>query len=151
MKEEQAPQTSPSGAKRLSSNTTLMWRVFAPVFGTVFLLGFTLAFWLIPEEDLYFRTISIQTIRAVSSIALLIWLWIVWRKLLPLKRLDADAEYIYLTNYWTTVRYPIHDIERIEVPGKRIAYLILKAPGRFGQKIAFLPTANLEEFRQKLV
>ncbi|MEZ4918761.1 MAG: hypothetical protein R2792_06595 [Saprospiraceae bacterium] len=66
MKEERAPQTSPSGAKRLSSNTTLMWRVFAPVFGTVFLLGFTLAFWLIPEEDLLsFR--SFQYILSVPS------------------------------------------------------------------------------------
>ena len=133
---------------RLSSNSTLFWRVFAPTFGTVFILGFLAIFWLIPEDELYMRYLSIGWARGIVTAAFLIWALFIWRVLWPLRRLDQDAEHVYITNYWVTVRYPLSDVEGIEMPEKKwpkFAYLNLKAAGRFGQRIRFIPSTNLSK------
>jgi hypothetical protein len=78
---------------------------------------------------------------------MLLWFWTVKRSFLPIKRIDADEQYLFVTNYWTTVRYPWSDVERIEMKkqfGRPLYVLCLKAPGRFGQAIPFKPSAHLK-------
>lgn len=136
----------------LSSNSTLFWRVFVPVFGTVFLSGLLLAFWLTDEEELYLPFSAIWP-RYALLLLWLSWLWFVRRTLWRLKRVDADDTHLYVTNYWTTVRYPWHDVERWEEKkrlGRRIVNIWLKAPGRFGQVISFLPGSEYDEWMKKI-
>lgn len=128
----------------LSSNTTLIWRVFLPVFGSVFLSGLLLAFWLIDEEELYLPY-SVWWPRTILAVFWLAWLYFVKHSLWPLKRIDADHTYLSVTNYWTTARYPWTDIERLEkrkLLGRQAFCFHLKAPGYFGQEIRFLPASH---------
>lgn len=124
----------------LSSNSTLFWRIFIPVFVTVFLAGPVLVFWLTPAEDLYTSS-PIWIIRGGLLLIFVGWLLLARWKILPLKRVERDAEYVYVSNYWITVRYPWSDIERTEETrwlGRKAVALWLKAPGRFGKRILFL-------------
>lgn len=132
----------------LSTSTTLFWRVFVPIFGTVFQLGFVLAFWLMDEDDLYL-SFPLLWIRLFFLLLLLGWLWMLSRTLWRLKRVDADDTHLYVSNYWVTVRYPWQDVERIEEKkrmGRRVVNFCLRAPGRFGQIISFLPSSFFDEW-----
>jgi hypothetical protein len=135
----------------LSSNSTLFWRVFVPIFSTVMLTGLLLAFWLIEEDELY---LSFPAIWARLALLLLwaAWLLLLRRTLWRLKRVDADDTHLYVTNYWTTVRYPWHDVESYEEKkrlGRRVVNFLLRAPGRFGQKISFLPGSDFDLWKKK--
>lgn len=125
----------------LSSNTTLFWRVFLPVFGTVLATVFAGAFILIDEEELYLP-FSVWWLRGVAILLWLAWFYFVRRILWKLLRVDATDTHLYVTNYWTTVRYPWTDVERTELQkrwGRRVVHLHLRASGRFGKRISFLP------------
>lgn len=142
--------SSPEAAERaipLSSTGTLFWRVFIPVFGTVFMLGLTLAFWLTEEDDLRMPFVPVAWARILILVLLFAWLLFIRRTLWRLKRIDADNNFIYVTNYWITLRYAWQDVDRIEIKhrlGRRILNLWLKAPGRFGQIISFLPVSHFD-------
>ncbi|MFN0214008.1 MAG: hypothetical protein ACKVT2_07105 [Saprospiraceae bacterium] len=135
----------------LSSSATLFWRVFTPIFGTVFLSGLLLTFLIIPEEELYL-SFPLLWGRAVLFALWLGWLLFVRRSLWRLKRVDASANHFFVTNYWVTVRYPWSDVEKSEEKkrlGRRIVNLYLRAPGRFGQKISFLPGNRFDEWKRE--
>ncbi|MBK6930609.1 MAG: hypothetical protein IPH12_06935 [Saprospirales bacterium] len=135
----------------LSSNLTLFWRVFLPVFGTVFFTGLLLAFWLTDPEDLYLPY-SVWYPRGITGAIWVAWLLAVRQMLWPLKRVDADDAHVFITNYWVTVRYPWTDIahlQEIKRNGRRLVELQLKAPGRFGQTILFLPGSHYREWMQE--
>ncbi|MFN0014785.1 MAG: hypothetical protein ACKVU2_09585 [Saprospiraceae bacterium] len=135
----------------LSSNMTLFWRVFLPVFGSVFFTGLMFALWITTEEDLYLPY-SVWWPRAIVMAIWAVWLLFVYIMLCPLKRIDADDAYLYVTNYWVTVRYPWTDVERFEdvkKMGRRFVLLRLKAPGRFGQVIRFMPGSRFEEWMEE--
>lgn len=132
----------------LSSGATLFWRVFVPIFGTVFFTGLLLAFWLTGDEEGY-QSVSALWPRALMALVWLGWLLFVRRTIWRLKRVDADDTHLYVTNYWTTVRYPWHDVARIEEKkrvGRRVVHFWLKAPGYFGQVVSFLPSSNYDEW-----
>ncbi|MEQ1744083.1 MAG: hypothetical protein ABMA02_01545 [Saprospiraceae bacterium] len=132
----------------LSSNMTLFWRVFLPVFGTVFFTGLMVALWVTTEENLDLPY-SVWWPRAIVLVILASWLLFVYNMLWPLKRIDADDAYLYVTNYWVTVRYPWTDVERFEAVkkmGRRFVLFHLKARGRFGQVIRFMPGSRYQEW-----
>lgn len=142
-----APQDS-NQTECLSAASTLFWRLFVPLFGTVILSGFLLTFWLIPEDELYL-SFPILWARVGVLVLWLGWIWFVRRTLWRLRRVDASATHFYVTNYWTTVRYPWSDLEKWESGkrlGRRVVSFWLRAPGRFGRKISFLPSDRFEEW-----
>jgi hypothetical protein len=125
--------------------------VFIPIFGTVFLSGLLLTFWLIEEETLYLPYPALWP-RLLLLAVWLGWLFFVSRTLWRLKRVDADDTHLYVTNYWHTVRYPWGDVERIEEKrrlGRRVVNFWLRAPGRFGQVISFLPSSFFDEWMKE--
>ncbi|MBK6993727.1 MAG: hypothetical protein IPH31_01910 [Lewinellaceae bacterium] len=154
MENQNADNQQPNSADQtecLSSNSTLFWRVFMPIFGTVFLGGLLLTFLLIPEEELYlpFPLLWGQLFLLALWLG---WLFLVRCTIWRLKRVDANATHFFVTNYWTTVRYPWGDVEKTEEKtrlGRRIVNLCLRAPGRFGQKISFLPGDRFEEWKRE--
>ena len=132
----------------LSTGTTLFWRIFVPVFGTVFITGFLLAFWLVDDDELSFP-FPLMWIRLSLLTLFIAWLWMVRRTLWRLKRVDADDTHLYVSNYWTTVRYPWTDVQVIEEKrrlGRRIVLFRLRAAGRFGLVIPFLPSSFFDEW-----
>lgn len=137
----------------LSSNATLFWRLFVPIFGTVFLTGLLLAFWLTnEEEESYLPMVSALLPSLLMFLIWLGWLLFVRRTLWRLKRVDADDTHIYVTNYWTAVRYLWQDVERFEEKkrlGRRVVNFWLKAPGRFGQIVSFLPGSTYDEWMKE--
>jgi len=138
------PTNGRAKAINLSSNTTLFWRVFMPIFGTVVMGTFTVALLLTNVEDMGLPFPALWAQLAVILLCLG-WFYFVWRVLRRLKRVDADATHLYVTNYWTSVRYPWTEVERSELQrrwGRRIVHFYLRAPGRFGQRISFLPGSS---------
>lgn len=126
----------------LSSNLTLFWRIFVPIFSTIFLTGLVLAFLLMDANDFYISILPMSAFRVLLVAIWIFWIYFMRRTLWRLKRVDADSLFFYVTDYWTTVRYPWHDLEQMDEThrmGRRIVHFCLKAPGRFGQKISFLP------------
>ena len=145
------PTNGHSKPAQLSSNTTLLWRIFLPVFGTVFFTGLLLAFWLTDEEDLYLPYPAIWP-RSILAVVWLVWIFYVRRTLWPLKRIDADDTHLYVTNYWTTLRYPWTDVESLterKLGRRAVVALRLKAPGRFGQDILFLPGSHYRAWMEE--
>ena len=145
------PKNGHSKSVVLSSNATLFWRIFVPFFGTVFLSGLVAAFLLIDSDDLY-MPVPILWARIVAVVVWAGWLYWINRTIWRLKRVDADDTHLYVTNYWTTVRYPWQDIERFEEKkrlGRVVVNFHLLAPGRFGQIISFLPGSGFGEWKER--
>jgi hypothetical protein len=146
------PQNGHTRLTILSSNKTLVWRVFVPVFGTIFLSVLTLAYILTTDDEAYTPFIPALWTKILVFVLLLAWLYFVWRALWRLHRVDADDTHIYITNYWTTARYPWEDVMRMEEKrrlGRRVVNIHLRAAGRFGQKISFLPGTSYNEWMQQ--
>lgn len=136
----------------LSSNATLYYRIFAPIFGTVFIAGFALALFLIPEDDLYLSFPALWARLAALGV-LAAWLFFIKRTVWRLKRVDATPEHLFVTNYWHTVRYPWQDVDQITESrrmGRRLVHFHLKAPGRFGQVFTILPARHYDELMKNL-
>jgi hypothetical protein len=140
-----------AGTVGLSSNATLFWRIFIPVFGTVFVTGLLLAYWLIDPNDLY-TSLPVIVIRLMMLGIWLLWLLLVWKTIWKLKRLDANEQFLFVTNYWVSVRYPWSDIEKIESfrrAGRSLRRIHLKAPGRFGRTMVFLPGRHFSAWMEE--
>jgi|GEM_PF-1802153 len=137
----------------LSSNYTLFWRVFFPIFSTVFLFGLMVAFYLTEENDMLFPLVPVLWARIGIVVVMLLWMFLLYRTLWRLKRVDADTQHVYVTNYWHTVRYPWTDVNHLELKnrvGRHVWQIVLKAPGRFGQTIYFFPSAQTAGFIEAL-
>ncbi len=131
----------------LSSNKTLFWRIFIPIFGTVILVGMNTALLLISEENLYLSFPALWA-RLTAILLLLVWLYMIKHTLLRLKRVDANETHLFVTNYWDTVRYPWSDVVEVaetQRMGRRLVHLKLAAPGRFGQVVSMLVGSQYEE------
>jgi hypothetical protein len=93
-------------------------------------------------EALYMDQSALLAIRAVILLFWAACIFFIRRTLWKLKRVDANSQYFYVTDYWTTVRYPWNDLERVEEVkrwGQKIVHFHLKGSGRFGTKISFIP------------
>lgn len=145
----QLPKNGQPKQITLSSNKTLFWRIFVPIFGTVMLGVLTLAYVFTTDDQVYTPLMPTLWGKVVALLLLGFWLYFVWRALWRLHRVDADDTHLYITNYWTTVRYPWTDVTTLEEKrrlGQRVVLIHLRAPGRFGQKIAFLPGSVYDEW-----
>lgn len=136
---------------RLSSNATLFFKLFVPVFWTSILLAITLVSWL--ENPSNFGGISMSSLRygtlftlvvAVAVFAVVCW---------PLKRVETDGEKVYVSNYFRTAYYrwdqdveALHTDRILFLP---IATLELNGVGSFGRKLRFIPSRRLlRQFRE---
>ncbi|MFM8448891.1 MAG: hypothetical protein ACKOAY_02190 [Haliscomenobacter sp.] len=126
--------------ERVSSNLTLFYKVFVPVFWIVFFGSFSAAVLLSPEDSkgevLDWKMGLGIGFFFISGVVLLYF------TLMQLKRVEMGEGFIYVTNYFQNYRYPYHNVERIEISTflfVSVASVYLKVPGRFGKKILFAP------------
>jgi hypothetical protein len=146
------PAPAPQQTQCITSTATLFWRIFVPVFGTVFLAGLTFAMLMISEENL---SLPIPALWARLAVVVLFTAWfiLVKKTIWRLKRIDMNDQYLFVTNFWQTVRYPWTDVEKIAESrrmGRRLAHFHLRAAGRFGQVISFLPASHYDELMKNL-
>jgi len=131
--------------QRLSSNATLFLKIFLPVFWTTIITLLTGVLWLAPEH--YFSSLPLQSLRWGMLLVLAAGAATFWLFFWPLKRVEADGEYIYLSNYFRTARYAwARDVEQLRVQPFlffRIGILELNGIGSFGRRSYFLLSKRL--------
>ena len=136
---------------RLSSNWTLMLKLFIPIFWTVFFGAFVVAAY--TSNPIEAPQIANPSFRLQSTIFVLVGIVFFALTFFRLKRVDADDKYIYISNYFKTYRYPADTIEKITIYNHLVlkaAHLRFKGKSSFGKKIIFIPfMENLKEFAEK--
>lgn len=125
--------------RRISSSATLFLKVFLPTFWLVFFGAFTVAALISgsSKTPLFGNWIFKAGVLGFFAAGALI----LYFTLMQLKRVEFDQHYLYVTNYFRTVRYLINDIDCITETNLALVHLghiYLKAPGIFGRKITFL-------------
>jgi hypothetical protein len=125
--------------RQLSSNWTMAFSIFFPTLWIAFFGTFWMAIILTDKSAV--GTWSIDSLRVGLGIFIATFILIFWKTLFRLKRVDADNESVYVTNFFKAVKYPHADIERIEVDKGLIftfGTVVLRGKGRFGKRILFL-------------
>ena len=123
---------------QLSSSWTLILKIFLPVLYIAFFGTFVMVVWFTQKIP---PSVSGNTFRISLTLILLVGLFLFYKTVFRLHRLDMDDTYIYVTNYWTNRRYLRTDIEAIaseKIPFFRLGRLKLKGEGFFGKEILFL-------------
>ncbi len=133
---------------QLSSNSTLFYRLFVPTLWLGFFGAFFLAIFFSEKPEiggLNLNSLKWELLAFVLTFVV-VFKFTLWKLL----RIDADMEYIYVTNYFRTVRYPLQDVEKIEVSRGFIyqyGTLYLKGKGYFGQNLSFIASKpRVEKF-----
>jgi hypothetical protein len=125
--------------RQLSSNWTMAFGIFFPTLWLAFFGTFLIAIVLTDKDTI--GTWSINSLRFGLAAFVGIFIFIFWKTLFRLKRIDADNEFVYVTNFFKAVRYPHADVEKIEVDkGLMFTFgtVVLRGEGRFGKRILFL-------------
>jgi len=125
--------------QQVSTSLTLFLKVFLPVFWTAFFLAFV--FFVGRLDVAYLAGIPIETFRMGLWGFLLLSLVIFYFTVLRLKRVEMNEEFVFVTNYFKSARYPWHNIENIEERDFsvfRSIHISFKQPGVFGKKITYL-------------
>ena len=136
----------------ISSGLTLFVKFILPIMSLGVFLPFLL--WLSTADSVnYSGSVPIALVR-VLIISFLISLGLILRfTLMRLMRVEVDAEYLYVSNYFQTVRYPFESIHRIDdqiILLFRMPVVRLKAKGIFGQNVYFWAGSALQEVLEEL-
>ncbi len=126
--------------ERVSSNLTLFYRIFVPVFWIVFFGSASAALIILPYQ--FVGNIPAGPFRIGVGFFFFSGAALLYFTLMQLKRVEIGGGFVYVTNYFKNYRYPFHNIERIEVSTFlffSIASIYLRTPGNFGRKITFAP------------
>jgi hypothetical protein len=130
----------------VSSNLTLVFRIFIPTFWLAFFGLFTIAVFVLDTS--YFGNIPAFLFRVGTVAFYIIGSFLIYFSLLKLKRVEMDEWFVFATNYFKTYKYPWHNVERLEERDLIIFQLVtvhLKEPGSFGKRLLFL--ASRKRFR----
>ena len=128
---------------RISSNLTLFYKFFLPVFWIVFFGAVTVAIWSLP---VYIGGLSPLTIRITATLFYLIVLLFFYWATLRLHRVEMDPQYIYVSTYFKNYRYLHEDVEKIVRKKRSIfstAKVHLKGKGSLGRHVPFIPASSL--------
>ena len=125
--------------QQVSTSMTLFLKIFLPVFWSVFFLAFTVAVWKLDAAT--FGGVPMQSFRIGIVIFLIVGVAFFYWTVMRLKRVEMDQDFVFVTNYFKSARYPWHNIEGIEERDFtifRTIHIKLKQPGIFGKKVTFL-------------
>lgn len=130
--------------QRISSNFTLFFKFFIPVFWLVFFGALLVAIFVYGNQ--LANGFGSTSFRAGAIFFYLSGIALFYYTLLPLKRVELDTEYAYVTNYFKTYRYPWHNIAAIEESRLltfSVGTLRLNEGGQFGERIRFIASRRL--------
>lgn len=125
---------------RLSSNWTIILKIVIPIIWLSFFASLLLASLLANAIE------APQVANASFKINMIIFiisgLVFFYFTLFRIKRADADGKYIYVSNYFKTVRYTLDSVKEYELYDHiffKAIHIHLHEKGRFGKRIIFLP------------
>ena len=125
--------------QRVSSQFTIVLRIVIPTiwFTTILSIVILLGWAVRGKAGLFanpFIWIGLLLILLSGYALIKFFLWRFYR-------VDLDRQYVYVSNYFKTYRYPYSEIESVTdsktLPG-RVFLITLKSKGSFGRKIYFL-------------
>lgn len=129
--------------QQVSSNLTLLLRIFIPVLFTVFFGAMTVYLWV--DQRGYYGNVSGTTVRLVFTAffigMLAVFLLTVWR----LRRVEMSREWVYVTDFFRQARYPWSNISAVtetSIGIGRIVRVRFHAPGSFGESALFLASGS---------
>lgn len=136
--------------QRLSSNSTLLLKVFFPTFWSIFFGALVLAFLFADYAGpVYLHSMGFKLGVLIFYIAGLTAIYFtIWR----LKRIEIDDHFVYVTDYFKTARYPFHNIEEIKsssFPFAQLGRIKLGTTGIFGKQLYFIH--NKETFERIII
>ena len=124
---------------QISSSKTLIVKIFLPVFWITFFTAFALAVNLGNKEAA--NESGLVPLKIGSVAFLLIGVFVFYKTIFPLKRIDLDQDHIYVSNYLKNVRYKREDLQNIQID-KGLLFNFgtanLSGEGSFGKEIRFL-------------
>lgn len=129
---------------RLSSNFTLFLKIILPTIWIVFFGLLLLTLFIMDADDAPF--LAGMTFKLIYAACYFFFIALLYLSVIPLKRIDSDGEFFFVSNYFKTFRYKFEDIISI----KESNYILfktlkfeLKSAGSFGKKINIVA----DEFR----
>lgn len=131
---------------RVSSNLTLVLRIFLPIFWAIFFGAFLVALLFVHYEGPgYLHTWQFRLGAVLFYTGGLV---IQFFTFLRLRRVEVSDDFLYVTNYLRTARYPFHNVAEIRttrLPVLNLGSVVLNQPGIFGRKIYFLHSSEAFE------
>lgn len=111
----------------------------------------TLVLWLSPEH--YFGGLPLDSLRWAMLLVLVAGSATFWLVFWPLKRIEANADYLYASNYFKTARYSwkqdVAGISQQRLFLLSIHTVELNGKGAFGSRLHFLASRKLlKNFRE---
>lgn len=129
--------------QQVSSNLTLIFKLFIPIFWVVFFGLLTLSAWVVSPES--GGALARWDIRLVISSVFLSGAALLYFSLWKLKRVEMDADFVFATDYFRTVRNPWSNVARLSKQQYfffSIIHIQLQTPGSFGKRIVFLASRS---------
>ena len=124
---------------RLSSNWTLLYRLFIPTFWITFFGAVVITIWFLKGR--YFGAASANYVKALVTSFYLTTLIILYFTVIQLKRVEIDKDFLYVTNYFRHLRYPLSSIEKITERNfglMKVGKVYLNKKGTFGKEFIFM-------------
>lgn len=125
--------------KQISSNTTLLFKTFLPIFWLVFFGAFCISTFFLKES--YIGQVSIEFFRILCIAFYLLGAALLAFSVMRLKRIEIGEQEIFISNYIKSYKYKQSDIESITIQNLLLVKLMLitfKGPTSFGLKIRSL-------------
>jgi hypothetical protein len=133
---------------QLSSSTTLFFKIFLPCIWLAFFGAFFVGVLLL--DDAYIMGYSIDFFIIGLGSFLLMGFLFFYFTVFQLKRIDINEAFVFISSYYTNVKYPLIDMEKIKITDYGLFHLgqiQLKGTGIFGNKISFLSSQrNLKKY-----
>lgn len=129
--------------QRVSTNLTLFYKFFMPIFWIVFFGSMTIAAFV--YDNAFYGEIPGNWFRIGLVVFFLSGVVMFLFTLMRLKRVEMGPDGIYVTDYFKHLRYPFEDIEKIaesEFLIFKVVTIHLRAKGTFGKKFTFLASRD---------
>lgn len=145
-----------SSMNQVSTNLTLFYRLFLPIFFGVFLGATVIFLWLHPLD--YYANLKGSTLRigltAFYVTMMVFFLFTVWR----IRRVEMGKEWVYITDFFRQARYPWGNVKEVKETSIGLFLLVrveFLEPGSFGRKATFIASRSRwrlfkEEFPDRL-
>ena len=129
--------------KQVSSNATLILRLFFPVLLGVFFGALTIYFWV--DRRAFYGPLDGTAVRLAITAFYLgmmgLFFFTVWR----LRRVEMSRDWVYVTDFFRQARYPWTNVAAVTETSLGIAKLVrvrFHAPGSFGESALFVASGS---------
>lgn len=133
----------------LSSNWTLIFKLFVPVLWVSFFGAFCIAAFIV-DESIY-PGLSLMQFRILLLLFFLLGSLLLYFSLFSLKKVDGDERHIYISNYFKTYKYPYTEIKALHESDLvlfKLMRLDFQSKSSFGKRIRFI--ANMKQLEAYL-